>query len=307
MTDMNAEPTAMQTEAEEKTVKKNRLLAPAALLSISALMLAGCGDDNGDDEQPEDTETAAEETDDTEDEDTGDDDAGDEEAVEEEPEEDPADEEDDDAEEPSGDLLSLDEIESMLLDEDEFPTEFDYFEAGEDLTEGTGSMGVPTANQEISTCEELAELFQDAEGLQQELDDSAEEIEMTSGMNIGMWGMDAQNPDEMHMLQTGIISYEGAGDYTDYSLVQECEGEAFPMEDQGIEMEMTLYYLEHNGWEGVEIAMSMEAEGQSVEMDMSILSRIDGNNEVMVMSMGEGDEYLEEVADLQWDKYESAR
>ncbi|NLS11152.1 hypothetical protein HGQ17_14320 [Nesterenkonia sp. MY13] len=278
---------------------KNRFWWGTAVLSVSALMLTACGDDgdNGDDDANGD-DTAAEETTEetTEDEEADEDEAD---VVEDDADEDaeePVEEEEDAAEDEggdgpfAGDVLSEEEISELLLTEDEFPVEFEDFMAEESLSE---AMSMPDEGL-INDCEEYAEYFQNPAAFE----DSHTDVEVTGAANMGMYG-DQADPS---VLQVAIMSYSDPAAASDFDLIQECEGETFTNEEAGMSIDMTFEYLTYEDWEGLSMVMSMEGMEQAID----ILVYEDGNTEIMALTMGEGSEYLEELADLQLDKYESA-
>lgn len=274
---------------------KNRIWWGTAVLSVSALMLTACGD-GGDDDAPAE-ETAAEETEETpgdeagttEDEAAGEDAAQDEEA-------------EDDAE--SRAALSEDEIRELLLTEEEFPAEVEDFEAETDLAEG-GAITMPDADA-VESCEDLAEMMQDPQSAE-EYAESGEEIDVAGLFNTGMWNLETAEVEDLGMLQTGLMSYGGdRPDFEeDYELIRECEGETFTMEDEGVQVEASFEYLEYQDWEGMTVLMSTSFGEESVDFDMTIFSYEDGPNVLVVAAMGQGEDHLEELADLQLEKYEA--
>ena len=258
------------------------------MLSVSALMLTACGDDgdNGDDEANGDDTAAEETTEET---------AEDEEAETDEDEADvdePA--EEDDAEEEgsdpfAGDVLTEEEITELLLTEDEFPVEFEQFMPEQSLSD---SMPLPDQDL-ISTCEEYAEYFQNPEALEAEAD-----VEVTGASNAGMFG-EQMDPS---MLQVAIMTYSDDAASADFRLIQECEGETFSSEVvEGQTMDVSFEYLTYQDWEG----MSMLTSTSGIDTEVDMLVYQDGTTEILVMAMGEGEQYLEEVADLQLEKYQS--
>lgn len=118
--------------------------------------------------------------------------------------------------------------------------------------------------------------------------------------------MESQTPS---LLQTGIMSSSEEIDTSDgYDLIQECEGETFTQEDEemGMVNEHSFEHLEHGDWEGMVLSSATSMGGEpAAEFDLSVLTLQDGANTLMVVSMGEGDDYLEETADLQLEKYEA--
>lgn len=273
---------------------KNRFWWGTAVLSISALMLTACGDDNGNDAPAGETEAPAEETEET---------PGDDAAEEDAPEDDAAETEADEAD-TADTALSEDEILEALLEEDEFPVDFEQFESEEDATGGE-AIAMPDTDA-VQSCDELAELMQDPQSLE-DFEESGEEIDATALVNTGMWNLESDDPSAMSMLQASVMSYEGdLSDFQeDYELIEECSGEVFTIEEQGYETELTFDYVEYGDWQGMDMQFSSDLGGEAMEMDMRVLTYEDGANALVVAAMGEGHDYLEEVADLQLEKYEA--
>lgn len=273
---------------------KNRLWWGTAVLSVSALMLTACGDDSGSDAPAEEAAAPAEEAEETTGDDAAEDDA---------PEDDVAETEDDETE-TADTALSEDEILEVLLDEDEFPVDFEEFESEQDATGGE-AMAIPDSDA-VESCDELAEMMQDPQSLE-EFEESGEEIEATAMVNAGMWNLESDELAGMSMLQAGVMSYgEEVTDFDeDYELIEECSGEVFTVEEQGYETEVTFDYIEYGDWQGMDMQFSSDLGGEALEMDMRVLTYDDGANALVVAAMGEGQDYLEEVADLQLEKYET--
>lgn len=268
---------------------KNRFWWGTAVLSVSALMLTACGDGNGNDAAAEETAAPAEEAEETAGDDAAEDDAS----------------EDDAAEaDTAGTALSEDEVLELLLEEDEFPVDFEQFQSEEDVTGGE-AIAMPDTGA-VQSCDELAELMQDPESLE-DFEESGEEIDATALVNAGMWNLESDDPSEMSMLQASVMSYDGdVSDFEeDYELIEECSGEVFTIEEQGYETEVTFDYIEYGDWQGVDMQFSSDLGGEVLEMDMRVLTYDDGANALVVAAMGEGKDYLEEVADLQLEKYET--
>lgn len=277
---------------------KTRLWWGAAALSISALMLSACGDNDGEDTADTD-DTTAEETDET--------------TADEAAEEDTADEDDDgdsdDSDTSTDDAagataLEEDEIRGLLLTEDELPVEVEQFESEMSLSEGE-ALTVPDADT-VETCDELAEMMQDPQ-LAEDLAESGEDVDIAGLFSMGMWNFESADPNELGMVQTGVMSHseELTDHQDDYALIRECEDETFTIEEEGVQMEMNFEYIEHGDWEGMRMLMSSSMDEMTFDMDMDILTYEDGTNVLFVGGTGEGKDYVEEIADLQLDKYEA--
>lgn len=254
----------------------------AAVISAAVFVLAAC------DDADEQTSDGAEGTDTTEVEETtpeepadgADDEPGTDDGADDEPEDAG---EDDSAS--NGDTLSAEDISALLLEEGEFPVDFEQFDTFSDTEEGAAeSMGTP---------EDLG------------LGDGA------FGVNFGMWTNPESDMFDVHMIQVGIFDYETLPDDFDAEDLDFSNPE--DMEDLGVEeledyeMDMDSEEISHNGWEGVTVRTSIEVGGETVETETSTLTRVDGTTVLYVSTTGEGQEYLEEVADLQWEKYEAGR
>lgn len=259
-----------------------------AAMSAAALVLAACNDaDDGSVEETDGADAGAEVTDDTTPEDPPADDGADEDGTDDDTGDAGDDEDDDDSAEGGGDTLSPDEISALLLDEAEFPVEFEHFEAFADTEEG--------AAENLGTEEDLG------------LGDGA------FGVNGGTW----TNPDadafDINMLQVGILDYESLPDDFDSEDLDFSGSDAEDLEELGLdeledyEMDFESEEISYNGWEGALVRTSVEVGGEMIETESSNLTRIEGTTVLFVSATGEGQEYLEELADLQWDKYEAGR
>ncbi len=279
---------------------KNRIWWGTAVLSLSALMLTACDGDDGGDDAPAD-EAPAEETEENGTTEETPEDEGDDEAPEDPDEDAEPDEEDSEA---ADTALDEDDMRELLLTQDELPVEVEQFESDESLADGE-AMTVPDSDV-VETCDELAEVMQDPQSAE-DYAGSGEEVDVAGLFSMGMWNLEAQDPADMGMLQFGIMSSEDdLADYEDdYDLIRECEGETFTMEEEGAELEMSFEYIEYGEWEGMTMFMTTHMGEESVDFDMQILTYEDGPNALFVSAMGEGEEHLEELADLQLEKYEA--
>lgn len=252
-----------------------------AAISAAALVLAACNDADDDSSiETDGADAGAEVTEDTTPEDPpADDDAG-----EGDLEDDSADEDEDDSPDEGGDSLSPEDISALLLDEGEFPVEFEHFEAFADTEDGA------------------------AEALGSDVDLGLGNGAF--GTHTGIWANPESDAFDMHMLQVGILDYETMPeDFDSEDLDLSGSGlEELGMEElEDYDMDIDSEEISYNGWEGAIVRTSVEVGGQTVETESSTLTRVEGTTVLYVSATGEGQEYLEEIADLQWEKYEAGR
>lgn len=248
-----------------------RLRWGAAMLSVSALMLTACSDDA---EDAPAADAPGEETQDAQ----------------------------GDAAETGAAALSEEEITELLLTEDELPVEVEEFRAEETVS---GDEAMPMSGADVETCDELAEAMADPAALEEDATD--DDVDMTVVANQGTWNLESG---ELGMLQTGILSSSDDVDTAEgYAIIQECEGETFTQEDEetGTSSEYSFEHLDHGEWEGLALSMTTEAAGQSIETELSALTHQNGADTLFITAVGEGQEHLEETADLQLEKYEAGR
>ncbi|GAA1454161.1 hypothetical protein ACFP47_03490 [Nesterenkonia lacusekhoensis] len=173
-----------------------------------------------------------------------------------------------DAAETGAAALSEEEIAELLLTEDELPVEVEEFRAEETVS---GDEAMPMSGADVETCDELAEAMADPAALEEDTAD--DDVDTADG----------------------------------YAIIQECEGEAFTQEDEetGTSSEYSFEHLDHGEWEGLALSMATEAAGQSIETELSALTHQNGADTLFITAVGEGQEHLEETADLQLEKYEA--
>lgn len=183
--------------------------------------------------------------------------------------------------------LSPEDISALLFEESEFPVDFERFESFADTGEGVAESPDIPADLGLGSG--------------------------AAGTRTGTWTSAEEQALGVNMIHVTIADYEDTPADADSAELDfsdsdpEEMGGLEPDELDDYEIDFDSENFSHNGWEGTTFRATIEMGGTTIENESSTLTRTEGSTMLVVSTTGKGQQYLEEVADLQWAKYEAGR